>query len=338
MTLVIPSRRSWSVWPSAIVVMACGLAARQASALPSVESPEAPAQRADAADAGRDEAAAPAAKPARTGRRPRADALEPAEGEAAGPRDEPAGQEGYLGIVTGVVSEELHAQLELPDDCGLVVRQVVAGSPAEKAGLLANDVLLTFGGRKVTSPLEFTEMVQETRGGAKVRLDIVRRGKRQNVVAVIEAREAGAAADGRPGMPPLAKGPLPQQPLLAGPLGQMLAHEWAKAQAQQAQAQAQAQAGPGNRRVQTSTVTINGHTQTTTVASDEMGTIEVLGNAGKRTVSIRGADGKEVFKGPLDGEPDFLAVPEAWRQKVRDLEPRWRASEPAAVRGPGNAT
>jgi hypothetical protein len=317
------------MWPAALLVMGCVLAGWEAAAQPAVDSAEAPAPRADAADAVRDEAAPAAAEPARAAGRPRAETLKPAAGEAAGPRDQPAGKEGYLGIVTGVVSDELHAQLDLPDDCGLVVRQVVPGSPAEKAGLMANDLLLTFGGRNVTSPLEFTEMVQETRGGTKVRLDIVRRGKRQHVVAVVEAREAGAAADGRPGMPPLARVPLPQQPLFAGPLGHVLAHEWAKAQAQ---------AGPGNRRVQTSTVTINGHTQTTTVASDEMGTIEVLGNDGKRTVSIRGADGKEIFKGPLDGEPDYQAVPEAWRQKVRDLEPRWRATEPAAVRGPGNAT
>jgi hypothetical protein len=325
------------MWPAALLVMGCVLAGWEAAAQPAVDSAEAPAPRADAAPV-RDEAAAAAAEPARAGGRPRADTLKPADGEAAGPGDQHAGKEGYLGIVTGVVSDELHAQLELPDDCGLVVRQVVPGSPAEKAGLMANDVLLTFGGRNVTSPLEFTEMVQETRGGTKVRLDIVRRGKRQHVVAVVEAREAGVAADGRPGMPPLARVPLPQQPLFAGPLGHVLAHEWAKAQAQQAQAQAQAQAGPGTRRVQTSTVTINGHTQTTTVASDEMGTIEVLGNDGKRTVSIRGADGKEIFKGPLDGEPDYQAVPEAWRRKVRDLEPRWRATEPAPVRGPGNAT
>ncbi|NCY01669.1 MAG: PDZ domain-containing protein, partial [Planctomycetia bacterium] len=139
-----------------------------------------------------------------------ADTLEPAGGEHARPRDRAAGEEGYLGIVTGIVSDELRAQLELPDDCGLVVRQVVPASPAEKAGLVANDVLLTFGGRKVTSPLEFAEMVQGTTGGAKVRLDIVRRGKRQHVVAVVEAREPRAAAD-------VARAP---RPLAAGQPGQ----------------------------------------------------------------------------------------------------------------------
>jgi hypothetical protein len=72
------------------------------------------------------------------------------------------------------------------------------------------------------------------------------------------------------------------------------------------------------------------------VSSDESGTIEIHGNDGKRTVSIRGADGKEVHAGPLDREADFDSLPEPWREKVRRVEAGSRGIAPGAGRGPGN--
>jgi serine protease Do len=263
--------------------------------------------------------------------------MKPAAGRDAAAADMPAGRDGYLGVFTGGVSDELRAQLDLPEDCGLVVRRVAAGSPAEKAGLEANDILLEFGGREVTSPLDFAEMVQATKGGARVRLGIVRRGKRRTVDAVIGERDAVAGVDGRPemqpgnlgGLPPQLQAQLLQQQIIQGQLNAAIAQGLA-------QAQAQVGGGPGAAQLQTSTVTINGRTQTTTVASDAAGSIELRTADGKRTIAIRDAAGKQVHAGPLDKEADYKAIPDAWRQKVRDVEARSRGVPAGVFGGAGN--
>lgn len=339
-----------TVWGGIVAVMVAAGPGREAAALP-IAAPPSPKPRPEAAAADLAEPkraemrGADAAKPGNDAPRLKAREMKPAAGADGEAADRPAGRSGYLGIYTGAVSDELRAHLELPEDCGLVIRRVAPGSPAEKAGLEANDILLEFGGRKVTSPLEFTEMVQGAKGGAKVRLVVVRRGKRKTVDAVIEAREALAGEDGRPaggpqgmrpgniaGLPPLPfnfNGQMLEQQL-QGQIGAAIAQGLA-------QAQAQAAAGPGGMRLQTSTVTINGRTTTTTIASDDAGTIEMRAADGKRTVSIRGADGREIHAGPLDRDADYRAVPEAWRQKLRDVEARSRGFAPGAGGVPGNA-
>lgn len=274
----------------------------------------------------------------------RARELEPVRPEAGEAGGKPAGREGYLGVVTAAVSDDLRVQLDLPEDSGLVVRSVAPGSPAEKAGLEASDILLAFAGRKVTSLLDFSEMVQGTRGGTRVRLDIVRRGRRRTIDAVIEAREPLAGEDGRPGnagqpgnvagVPQFFNGPFNGQALeqqLQAQIGAAIAQGLA-----QAQAHAQV-AGPGGTQFQTSTVTINGRTQSTTTATDAAGTIEIRVADGKRTVTVRDATGRQVHAGPLDKEADYKGVPEDWRRKVRDVEARSRGIPAGGFRGPGDA-
>lgn len=324
--------RSVSMRILAAAVVATGLvgSAPDAFGLP-IAAPPAGARAAQAAAADDGDAADPPA--GKDIPRPKAREMKPVRPDAADERGKPAGREGYLGVTTAAVSDELRAQLELPEDSGLVIRKVAPGSPAEKAGLEPNDILLEFGGRKVTSPLDFSEMVQGTRGGQRVRLGIVRRGKRQQMEAVIEAREGVAGIDGLPdgidggggrpgrrpgniaGLPPFFNGPFLDQQLLQGQINAAIAQGLA-------QAQAQAAAGPGGMQFQSSTVTVNGRTQTTTVATDAAGTIEIRGAAGKRTLTIRDAAGGNVHAGPLDKEADYERVPEAWRQRVRDVEAR----------------
>jgi membrane-associated protease RseP (regulator of RpoE activity) len=336
---------SMRILSAAVVTAGVVGPASHAFGLP-IAAPPTGARAAEAAAA--DEADAADPQPEKAVPRPKVREMKPVRPDVADERGKPAGREGYLGVMTAAVSDELRAQLELPEDCGLVIRKVAPGSPAEKAGLEANDILLEFGGRKVTSPLDFSEMVQGTRGGQRLRLGIVRRGKRQQMEAVIEAREGVAGIDGLPdgidggggrpgrrpgniaGLPPLFNGPLLDQQFLEGQIGAAIAQGLA-------QAQAQAAAGPGGTQFQTSTVTINGRTQTTTVATDAAGTIEIRGADGKRTLTIRDAAGGKVHAGPLDKEADYERVPEAWRQKVRDVEARIRGIKPGALRIPGNA-
>lgn len=267
----------------------------------------------------------PAEQPAAAAapRRPRAEQMDRLP--EAGAEARAAGEAGYLGIVTGAVPRELQAHLELPERSGLLVTEVAPGSPASAAGLRPHDVILGFGGREVSSPLDLVEMVEATRPGTRVKVTIVRRGRQREVAAVLTARPPAVA---RPAAPP-------GLPFDAGAIAGLPRFMQEQVGAAVAQAQAQALAGGGGTTsVQSRTITVNGRTSSVTISTDEAGTIEVRTEDGRTTVAIRAADGTAVHAGPLDADADLEAIPEAWRQRVRDAVARARGAPRRAPGGP----
>jgi hypothetical protein len=253
--------------------------------------------------------------------RPRARQMEPPPAPQAGRAD--AGKPAYLGVTTGPVSDDLRAHADVPDAVGLVITKIAPGSPADTAGLRLHDILLEFDGRPVASPLEFLEMVEAAGAGRRVALGILRRGKRQTLTATLAARDAAAG-----GGPAAGRTPLRDLPGGAGGDAQ------AQAGAALGRALAMAQGGGGT-SVQVRSTVVNGVAEHSAVARDRDGTIEIEARAGRKRVSIRGADGREIHAGPLEGKADLDAVPEAWRERVRALD--GRIASPAAPRLPGNA-
>jgi S1-C subfamily serine protease len=72
---------------------------------------------------------------------------------------------GYIGIA---------AQPARLGDRALLVVDVRAGSPAEKGGLLAGDLLLTFDGQPVEGPEGLLELLAEDRVGKEVGVRLLR--------------------------------------------------------------------------------------------------------------------------------------------------------------------
>jgi S1-C subfamily serine protease len=54
------------------------------------------------------------------------------------------------------------------------VTAVTAGSPAEKAGLKANDVICKFDDKEITAPAGLTKLIQAKKAGDVVMLEILR--------------------------------------------------------------------------------------------------------------------------------------------------------------------
>src|SRR5262249_18455490 len=99
------------------------------------------------------------------------------------------------GSAIGVSIRDLNAdeatKARLPQAGGVLVQEVEDGSPAAKAGIRANDVIVEFDGERVRSARNFTRLVQETADGRTVKATIVRNGARQTV-------DVTPAASGRP--------------------------------------------------------------------------------------------------------------------------------------------
>lgn len=92
--------------------------------------------------------------------------------------------------VLGIVGEDLSGQLAeyfgVPDGEGVLVREVRSGSPAEKAGLKAGDVILRVDNERVRTLAELREKLRSPREEKTVKLDVLRRGQSLSLNVVIE--------------------------------------------------------------------------------------------------------------------------------------------------------
>jgi len=91
----------------------------------------------------------------------------------------------FLGVNICEVDAERAKALKLPEERGVEVTRVEPDSPAEKAGLKVNDVVLEYNGERVEGMEQFGRMVRETPPGRKVTMQISRNGAQQNLTAVI---------------------------------------------------------------------------------------------------------------------------------------------------------
>ena len=116
-------------------------------------------------------------------------------------------QRGYLGVSLQPLDENIAASLGLPKDQGELVRSVVPGQAAARAGLQQGDVILRVNAQPVTPDETVSFLIANTTVGARVPVDIIRGGRRQTVTVVVGERpteeqlalQAGGDNDGAPG-------------------------------------------------------------------------------------------------------------------------------------------
>lgn len=80
---------------------------------------------------------------------------------------------------------------------GVGVREVVKDSPAEKAGLRANDVIVRFEGEQVTSVRKLTRLIEESAPDHAARITVLRGGAEQEMSATLTRREPFVSAGGQ---------------------------------------------------------------------------------------------------------------------------------------------
>jgi serine protease Do len=101
---------------------------------------------------------------------------------------------GRIGVVIQEVTKELAESFGLPKAAGALVNSVEKGGPAEKAGIQASDVILKFDNKEIGSSNELPRIVASTRPGAKVSVQVWRKGERKDLqLAVGETPEERAA-------------------------------------------------------------------------------------------------------------------------------------------------
>ncbi len=119
---------------------------------------------------------------------------------------------GYLGVGIAEITSERARALNLKDDSGVEVKRVDENSPAAKAGLRENDVILEVDGKRVDSVGQFIHTISDAAPGTKLALTIWRNGAKQMILAVIGERPSQMFVFNGPDGAPAPFPPMPPMP------------------------------------------------------------------------------------------------------------------------------
>jgi serine protease Do len=97
---------------------------------------------------------------------------------------------GFIGVGLTDVTPALQRALNLSVAKGAVIQDVASGSPAERAGLQAYDIIVEVEGRQVINNEEVIRDISARQPGSVARLAIVRDGRQQNVQVKLAERPA----------------------------------------------------------------------------------------------------------------------------------------------------
>lgn len=98
---------------------------------------------------------------------------------------------GWLGVMIQPVTPNLAKSFALEDEKGALITEVVAGSPADKSGLKAGDVIRTFDGKKIQEMNDLPRLVATTPISKQVKLTYLREGKEVDTTVVIDRLKEG---------------------------------------------------------------------------------------------------------------------------------------------------
>jgi serine protease Do len=92
---------------------------------------------------------------------------------------------GRIGVVIQEVTRELADSFGLPKPVGALVNQVEKGSPADKAGVEALDIIIKFDGRQIESSSDLPRVVGSTRPGSRAPVQILRKGATKDLTITV---------------------------------------------------------------------------------------------------------------------------------------------------------
>ncbi len=117
--------------------------------------------------------------------------------------DDGAVQRGFLGVQIADLDAQMAQRLRMKEQGGAVVMMVGADSPAERAGIELEDVIVAINGQKVDDSSRLRLIVSSTKPGTAIPIELLRDGKPMTINATLDAlpEEALAEVSGSGGIP-----------------------------------------------------------------------------------------------------------------------------------------
>jgi hypothetical protein len=104
-----------------------------------------------------------------------------------------------MGVTLAQLTPELAEGFGIANQQGVVVQSVNKDSPAERAGLQRNDIIVEMNGQTVIDRDKFRLKIADTPAGSKVKLGVLRDGKRDLVEVTLTDRDEFLATNRAPG-------------------------------------------------------------------------------------------------------------------------------------------
>ena len=101
---------------------------------------------------------------------------------------------GWLGVNIQSITEDIADSLGVSDKRGALISNVRKGSPADKAGLKAGDVVVRFDGKEVANVRALPRIVARTAHGKTVTVDVLRKGEPLQLNVVVGRLQEGKGA------------------------------------------------------------------------------------------------------------------------------------------------
>jgi serine protease Do len=106
---------------------------------------------------------------------------------------------GFLGVEIGNLESGMGEFFAAQNDKGAIVMNVVKDSPAEKAGIKTDDIVVELQGEPVTGANELMNRIAVQKPGTEIELVVLREGKRKTFTVTLEKRPQDGELPGRGG-------------------------------------------------------------------------------------------------------------------------------------------
>jgi serine protease Do len=119
---------------------------------------------------------------------------------------------GYMGVVLTDLDPDLQRSLKLGSLRGVLVQDVTGGSPGQRAGLRAYDLITGIDGKVVATNDEIVREVVRRGPGTIARLQVTRDGRQQTLTVRLgerPRRQSSRASESAPSVQPLSGSPVP---------------------------------------------------------------------------------------------------------------------------------
>ena len=233
----------------------------------------------------------------------------------------------FIGIATASVPGMLADHLELEQGSGVIIRTVCPDSPAEKAGLSVNDIILSVGETTVGNPEALSSSIRERKPGDRVALNLIHKGKPAKVEVTLTERPADLVSG------------IPQEPMLEGipqahadrlrglieknlgdfdgaafPDGQM---ENSLRMMQEHMNRAMGGNIPQLQPDNNGDITFQQNSTITMM--DNQGSIEIRSSSGDTEVTVRDEKNETIWSGPWNREEDKSNAPKDIRERIEKV-------------------
>lgn len=272
-----------------------------------------------AVHAAADPAAAP---PAADNATPEAAKAEPAAEPAKPDAEAKAPAKPFIGLGTSDVPGFLGKHLKLPDNAGVLVRDLAPDGPAAKAGITIDDVITTIDDKAVSSHQEMVDHILTKQPGDPVELQFIHEGSPGKVT--VKLGERPAALDQPPGRIEAEAGAieLPELPGNIPPEMRKQLRDALKNGLKAGQMKLQIIPGAGGLQVVPGGDAENGFKfdmASSINLMDDQGSIELKKTNDGSEVKVRDKAGKETWSGPWDTEQDKAAAPPEIRERIERM-------------------